>query len=160
MKSPTYYYLHSNRLWFGLIGSVNDLDAINVLAFRPLGRLRWSLTWISSLPMGLSPSYIFWPFRFVSVPVCGRFGLWPFRSVAVPVYGRSGLWPFRFVAFSVCGLSGLWPFRFVAFSVCGRLGLWPFRLWPFRFVAVMTCYRRNMFSANRLEMILLTPYHK
>ena len=28
-----------------------------------------------------------WPFRFVAVQVCGRFGLWPFR-----------LWPFRFVA--------------------------------------------------------------
>ena len=67
------------------------------------------------------------PFRFVAVPVCGRFGLWPFRSVAV----------------SACGRSGLWPFRFVAVSVCGRFGLWPFRLWPFRFVAVMTCYRRS-----------------
>ena len=84
---------------------------------------------------------LMWPFRFVAVPVCGRFGLWPFRPVAVPVCGRSGLWPFRFVAVPVCGRFGLWPFRFVAVSVCGRFSLWPFRLWPFRFVAVMTCYR-------------------
>ena len=62
-------------------------------------------------------------FRFVAVPVCGRFGLWPFRSVSVPVCVRSGLWPFRSVAVSVCGRSGLWPFQFVAVSV-----LWP--LWP------------------------------
>ena len=44
-----------------------------------------------------------WPFRFVAVSVCGRYGLWPFRFVAVSVCGRLGLWPFRF-----------WPFRFVA----------------------------------------------
>ena len=69
-------------------------------------------------------------FRFVAVPVCGRFGLWPFRFVAVPVCGRSGLWPFRFVAVPVCGRSGLWPFRFVAVSVCGRFGCGRFGLWP------------------------------
>ena len=103
--------------------------------------LRWSLAWISSLPLGLSPSYLFWwqlmwwVTTDVAVSVCGRSGLWPFRFVAVPVCGRFGLWPFRFVAVSVCGRSGLWPFRFVAVSVCGRFGLW-----PFRFVAVMTCY--------------------
>ena len=102
--------------------------------------------WISSLPMGLSPSYLFWwqlmwwVTTDVAVSVCGRSGLWPFQSVAVPVCGRSGLWPFRFVAVPVCGRFGLWPFRSVAVPVCGRFGLWPFRLWPFRFVAVMTCY--------------------
>ena len=73
---------------------------------------------------------LMWPFRFVAVPVCGRFGLWPFRFVAVLVCGRSGLWPFRFVAVSVCGRSGLWPFRFVAVSVCGRFGCGRFGLWP------------------------------
>ena len=71
-----------------------------------------------------------WPFRFVAVPVCDRFGFWPFRSVAVSVCGRFGLWPFRLVAVSVCGRSGLWPFRFVAVSVvavsvCGRYDLLP-----------------------------------
>ena len=73
---------------------------------------------------------LMWPFRFVAVPVCGRFGLWPFRPVAVPVCGRSGLWPFRFVAVPVCGRFGLWPFRFVAVSVCGRFGCGRFGLWP------------------------------
>ena len=106
-----------------------------------------------------------WPFRFVTVSVCGRsglwpFGLWPFRFVAVSVCGRFGLRPFRFVAVSVCGRIGcdrfglrpLWPVQFVAFSVCGSFGLWPFRfvvvpvcglfgLWPFRSVAVSVCGR-------------------
>ena len=93
-----------------------------------------------------------WPFRFVAILVCGRFGLWPFRLVAVPVCGRSGLWPFRSVAVPVCGRFGLWPFRSVAVPVCGRFGLLPFRfvavpvcgrfgLWPFRFVAVSVCGR-------------------
>ena len=73
---------------------------------------------------------MWWPFRFVAVPVCGRFGLWPFRSVAVSVCGRSGLWPFWSVAVSVCGHFGLWPFWFVAVSVvavsvCGRYDLLP-----------------------------------
>ena len=119
---------------------------LHVLAFHPLERLLWSLAWISSLPMGLSPSYLFWwqlmwwVTTDVAVSVCGRSGLWPFRFVAVSVCGRSGLWPFRFVAVPVCGRFGLWPLRFVAVLVCGRFGLWPFRLWPFRFVAVMTCY--------------------
>ena len=109
---------------------------LHVLAFHPSERLRWSLAWISSLPMELSPSYIFWLQLMwwvttdVAVSICGRSGLWPFRFVAVPVCGLS-----------VCGRSGLWPFRSVAVPVCGRSGLWPFRLWPFRFVAVMTCYR-------------------
>ena len=111
---------------------------IHVLAFHPLERLRWSLAWISSLPKGLSPSYIFWwqlmwwVTTDVAVSVCGRSGLWPFRFVAVPVCGRSGLWPFRFEAVPVCGRSGLWPFRFVAvsavaISVCGRYDLLPLK---------------------------------
>ena len=94
-------------------------------------------------------SYL-WPFRFVAVSVCDRFGLWPFRFVAVsvcgrsvvavPVCGRFGVWPFwfvaaSFVAVSVCGRSGLRPFRFVAFrfvavSLCGRFGFCRFGLWP------------------------------
>ena len=92
--------------------------------------------WISSLPMGLSPSYLFWwqlmwgVTTDVGVSVCGRSGLWPFRFVAFLVCGRSGLWPFRFVAVSVCGRFGLWPFRFVAVSVCGRFGCGRFGLWP------------------------------
>ena len=119
---------------------------LHVLAFHPLERLRWSLAWISSLPMGFSPSYLFWwqlmwwVTSDVAVSVCGRSGLWPFRFVAVPDCGRSGLWPFRIVAVSVCGRSGVWPFWSVAVPVCGRFGLWPFRLWPLRFVAVMTYY--------------------
>ena len=118
---------------------------LHVLAFHPLERLRWSLAWISSLPMELSPSYLFWwqlvwwVTTDVAVSVCGRSSLWLFRFVAVPVCGLFSLWPFRFVAVSVCGRSGLWPFRSVAVPVFGRFGLWPFRLWPFRFVAVMTC---------------------
>ena len=111
---------------------------LHVLAFHPLERLRWSLARISSLPMGLSSSYLFWwqlmwwVTNDVAVSVCGRSGLWPFRFVAVPVCDRSGLWPFRFVAVSVCGRSGLWPFRFVAVSVvavsvCGRYDLLPIK---------------------------------
>ena len=88
-----------------------------------------------------------WPFRFVAVPVRGRFGLWPFRSVAVSVCGRSGLWPFRFVAF-----------RFVAVPVCGRFGLWPFRLWPFRFVAVMTCYHTHISCVYVVIITILGRY--
>ena len=103
---------------------------LHVLAFHPFERLRWSLAWISSLPMGLSSSYLFW--WQLMWWVCGRSGLWPFRFVAVPVCGRSGLWPFRLVAVSVCGRSGLWPFRFVAVSVvtvsvCGRYDLLPIK---------------------------------
>ena len=63
---------------------------------------------------------LMWPFWFVAVPVCGRFGLWPFRFVAVPVCGRFCLWPF-----SVCGRFG-----FVAVPVCGRFGCGRFGLWP------------------------------
>ena len=123
---------------------------LHVLAFHPLERLRWSLAWISSLPMGLSPSYLFWwqlmwwVTTDVAVPVCGRFGLWPLRSVAVPVCGHFGLWPFRFVAISVCGRSGLWPFRFVAVPVCGHLGLWPFRFVALSVVAVSVCGRYDL----------------
>ena len=57
----------------------------------------WSLAWISSLPMGLSPSHLFWGnwcgwvTTDVAVSVCGRFGLWQFR-----------LCPFRFVAVMTC----------------------------------------------------------
>ena len=109
---------------------------LHVLAFHPLERLRWSLASISSLLMGLSPSYIFWwqlmwwVTTAVAASVCGRSGLWPFRFVAVPVCGRFGLRPFRFVAVQVCGRFGLWPFRFVAVSVCGRFGCGRFGLWP------------------------------
>ena len=145
-----YYFASSVQLMTWIL--------LHVLVFHPLERLRWSLAWISLLPMGLSPSYLFWwqlmwrvttdvavsvcgpsglwPFRFVAIPVCGCFGLWPFRFVAVPVCGRFGLWPFRSVAVPVCGPSGLWPFRFVAIPVCGCFGLW-----PFRFVAVPVCGR-------------------
>ena len=109
---------------------------LHVLAFHPLEQLRSSLAWISSLPTGLSPSYLFWwqlmwwVTTYVAIPVCGRSGLWPFRSVAVSVCVPFGLWPFRFVAVSVWGRSGLWPFRFVAVSVCGRFGCGRFGLWP------------------------------
>ena len=118
----------------------------------------WSLAWISSLPMGLPPSYLFWWQLMwwvtpdVAVSVRGRSGLWPFRSVAVSVCGRFGLWPFRFVAVSVCGLSGLWPFRFVAVSVCGlsvvavsvcgRYDLLPWQqyMWHWLFDHVRPCH--------------------
>ena len=93
---------------------------LHVLAFHPLERLRWSLAWISSLPMGLSPPYLFW----------WQLRWWVTTDVDVSVCDRSGLWPFRFVAFSVCGRSGLRPFRFLAFSVCGRFGCGRFGLWP------------------------------
>ena len=106
------------------------LTVLHVLEFHPLERLRWSLAWISSLPMGASPSYLFW----------WQLMWWVTTDVAVSVCGRFGLWPFRSVAGSVCGRPSLWPFRFVAVSVCGHFGLWPFRLWPFRLMAVMTCY--------------------
>ena len=103
--------------------------------------------------------FYWWPFPFVAVPVCGRFGLWPFQTVAVPVCGRSGLWPFRSVAVSVCGRFGLWPFRPVAVLVCGRFGLWPFRFWPFRFVAVMTRIR-HMDRAGSCQFRLQDKYTK
>ena len=81
------------------------------------------------------PSYLFWwqlmwPFRFVAVSVCGRYGLWPFRFVAISVCGRSGLWPFRFVTISVCGRFG-----------CGRFGLWP--LWPVTFCTLYSRFPRD-----------------
>ena len=123
-----YYFASSVQLMTWIL--------LHILAFHPLERLRWSLAWISSLPMGLSPSYLFWwqlmwwVTTDVAVSVCGLSGLWPFRFVAVPVCGLSGLWPFRFVAVSVCGPSGLWPFWFVAVSVCGRFGCGRFGLWP------------------------------
>ena len=128
-----YYFASSVQLMTWIL--------LHVLAFHPLERLRWSLAWISSLPMGFSPSYLFWwqlmwwVTTDVAVSVCGRSGLWPFRFVAVPVCSRFGLWPFRFVAVwsvavPVCGRFGLWPFRFVAVSVCGRFGCGRFGLWP------------------------------
>ena len=57
----------TNILWFAfksvyyLASSVQLMTWIllHVLASHPLERLRWSLAWISSLHMGLSPSYIF-----------------------------------------------------------------------------------------------------
>ena len=84
------------------------------------------------VPCNISEYHLVWPFRFVAVLVCGRFGLWTFRSLAVSVCDRFGLWPFRSVAVPVCGRSGLWPFRFVAvsvvaISVCGRHDLLPLR---------------------------------
>ena len=114
---------------------------LHVLAFHPLERLRWNLAWISSLPMELSPSYLFWwqlmwwVTTDMAISVCGRSSLWLFRFVAVPVCGHSSLWPFRFVAVSVVavpvsGRSGLWPFRFMAVSGCGRFGCGRFGLWP------------------------------
>ena len=66
--------------------------------------------------------------------------MWPFRFVTILVCGRFVLWSFSFVTVSVCGRFSLWPFRSVAVSGFGSFGLWLFRLWPFRFVAVMTCY--------------------
>ena len=139
---------------FCIIGSVIDLDTIACPSVSSLQRLWWSLAWISSLPMGLSPSYFFWwqlmwwVTTDVAVSVCGRSGLWPFRFVAVSVCGRSGLWPFRFVAVPVCGRFGLWPFRFVAVSVCGRSGLWPFRFVAVSVVAVSVCGRYDLLPAK------------
>ena len=57
----------------------------------------------------LAVSFVFLPFQFVSIPVCGRFGLWPFRSMTVSVCGRLNSWPFRF-----------WPARFVAVMTRNR----------------------------------------
>ena len=137
-----YYFASSVQLMTWIL--------LHALAFHPLERLRWSLAWISSLPMGLSPSYLFgwqlmwWVTTDVAVSVCGHSSLWPFRFVAVPFCGRFGLWPFRFVAVSVCGRSGLWPFRFVAVPVCGRFGLWPFRFVAVSVVAISVCGRYDL----------------
>ena len=90
---------------------------------------------------------LMWPFRFVTVPVWGHFGLWPFWSVAVPVCGRFGLWPFWFVAVLVCGHFGLWPFRFVAVSVCGHFGCGHFGLWP---LWPVTSLLTTTFTANNI----------
>ena len=111
-----------NRLLFGLIGSVNDLDTI---AYH---RYLWDF--LHHICSGDN-----W---------CGRFGLWLFRSVAVSVCGRSILWPFRFVAIPICGRSGLWPFRSVAIPVCGRFGFWPFRFVAVSVVAVSVCGRYDL----------------
>ena len=136
MKSPSYYHLHSNRLLFGLIGSVNDLDTIRCPSVLSLGAIAMELGMDIIVTYGtLFIIYILVTTDLVGDKWCGRFGLWPFRSVAVSVCDRSGLWPFRFVAVSVCGLSGLWPFRFVAVPVYGH-----FVLCSFRFLAAMTCY--------------------
>ena len=130
-----------NRLLFGLIGSVNDLDTIARPSVSSLGAIAMEFGMdIIVTYMTFSIIYILVTTDVVGDNWCGHFGLWPFRSVAVSVCGRSGLWPFRFVAVPVYGRFGLWPFRSVAVPVCGHFGLWPFRLWPFRFVAVMTCY--------------------
>ena len=108
--------------------------------------LWWSLAWISSLPMGLSPSYLFW----------WQLMWWVTTDVAVSVCGRSGLWPFRFVAVSVCGRFGLWPFRFVAVSVCGRYGLWPFRFVAVSVVAVSVCGRYDLLPLGHTGRIQAT----
>ena len=55
------------------------------------------------MPCNILGYHLVWPFRFMAVSVCGRFGC-----------GRSGLWPFRFVVVPV-----------VAVSVCGRYDLLP-----------------------------------
>ena len=129
---------------------------LHVLAFHPLERLRWSLAWISSLPMELSPSYLFWwqlmwwVTTDVAVLVCGCFRLWPFRFVAIPVCGRFGLWPFQSVVVPVCGRFGLWPFRFVAVPVCGRSGLWPFRVVAVSVAAVSVCGRYDLLASELL----------
>ena len=94
------------RQWLGAKQAVQLMTWI-LLHVPALERLRWSWAWISSLPMGLFPSYLFW----------WQLMWWVTTDVAVSVCGRSGLWPFRFVAVSVCGRFG-----------CGRFGLWP--LWP------------------------------
>ena len=141
MKSPTYYYLHSNRLLFGLIGSVNDLDTITCPSVSSLGAIAMEFGMDIIVTYGtFSIIYILVTTDVVGDNWCGRFGLWPFRSVAVSVCGRS-------VAVSVCGRSGLWPFQSVAVPVCGRFSLWPFvcgrfscgrfGLWPFWPVNVM-----------------------
>ena len=59
------------------------------------------------VPSNILGYHLVWPFLFVAVSVCGRFGLWPCRFVAVSVCGHSGLWPLR-----------MWPFRFVAVMTC------------------------------------------
>ena len=139
VKSPTYYYLHSNSLLFGLIGLVNDLDTITCPSVSSFGAIAMEFGMDIIVTYGtFSIIYILVTTDVVGDNWCGRFGLWPFRSVAVSVCGRSGLWPFRFVAVPVCGRFGLWPFRFVAVSVCGHFGLWPFRLWPLWPVTVST----------------------
>ena len=105
--------------------------------------LRWSLAWISLLPMGLSPSYLFWwqlmwcVTTDVAVSVCGLSGLWPFRSVAVPVCGPFGLWPFQSVAFPLVAIS-IYAVSVCGRFRCGRFGLWP--LWP---VTVDNCVPAN-----------------
>ena len=117
-------------LLFCLIGSVNDLDTTACPSVSFLGAIAMEFGMDIIVTYGNFLHHIYsgdnwcggwqlmWPFRFVTVPACGLFGLWPFRSVAVSVYGHSGLWPFRFVAVSVCGRLGLWPFRFVAVMTC------------------------------------------
>ena len=110
---------------------------LHALAFHPLEWLQWSLAWISSLPMGLSPSYIFW----------WQLMWWVTTDVAVSVCGRSGLRPFRIVAVLVCGCSGLWPFRFVAISVCGHFGCGRFGLWP---IWPVTSLLTTTFTANNI----------
>ena len=115
MKSSTLYYLYSNRLLFGLIGSVNDLDTITCPSVSSLGAIAMEFGMDIIVTYGTSSIiYILVTTDVVGDNWCGRSGLWPFRSVAVPVCGRFGLWPFRFVAVPVCGRFGLWPFRFVA----------------------------------------------
>ena len=155
MKSPTYYYLHSNRLLFGLIGSVYDLDTITCPSISSLGTIAMEFGMDINGTYGEFPIiYILVTTDVVSDNWCGRFGLWPFRSVAVSVCGRPGLWPFWFVAIPVCGRSGLWPFRFVAVSVYGRSGLWPFRL-----VAVSACGRYDLLPIHPCPHCSVSYWH-
>ena len=136
-----------NWRWPFIYEHHNHVPMLLSVTFDEIATLVWNFYWahkfLARWVICCGVYFYLWPFRFVAVSLCGRFGLWPFRFVAVrfvavSVCGHSGLWPFRFVAVAVCGRSVLWPFRFVAVSVCGRFGLWPFRFWPFRFLAVMT----------------------
>ena len=129
VKSPTYHYLHSNRLLFGLIGSINNLDTITCPSVSSLGAIAMEFGMDIIVTYGtFSIIYILVTTDEVGDNWCGRFGLWPFRSVAV----------------SVCGPSGLWPFRFVAVPVCGRFGLWP--LWPV--TSGLTVHQASMSDAK------------
>ena len=100
---------------------------LHVLAFHPSERLRWSLAWISSLPMGLSPSYLFW---------------WQLMWWVTTL----------FVAVSVCGHLGLWPFRFVAVSVCGRFGC--YRLTTTKHTKELTAYNSWNILYSKVKIIL------
>ena len=132
-----------NRPWPFIYEHHNCVPMWLSVTFDEIATLVWNFYWAHKVVArwiiyGCVYLYL-WPFRFVAVPVCGRFCLWPFRFVAVSVCGRFGLWPFQFVAVSVCGRSGLWPLRFVAVqvlavSVCSRYDQNPMRPYCYPFV--------------------------